>query len=77
MDEKGYLVGVGERMATFSKVSFQTQNLDHRTDSNVFSVHSGDRTWATTLEFISSRGQLFQPLVIFRGKRIQKNWTEE
>ena len=40
-------------------------------------MHSGDRTGATTLEFISSRGRLFQPLVIFRGKRIQKSWTDE
>lgn len=40
-------------------------------------MHSGDRTWATTLEFISSRGQISRPLVIFRGKKIQKSWTDE
>ena len=48
-----------------------------RSNQNAFSVQSGDRTWATTLEVISSRGRLFQPLVIFRGKRIQKSWTDE
>lgn len=48
-----------------------------RSNRNPFSVHSGDRSWATTLEFVSSRGRIFQPLVIFRGKKIQKAWTEE
>ena len=48
-----------------------------RSNRNAFSVHSGDRTRATPPWFISPRRRLFQLLIIFRGKKIQKNWTEQ
>ena len=48
-----------------------------RSNKNVFSVHSNDRTWTIIFEVIFFRDRLFQSLIIFRDKQIQKNWTNE
>lgn len=56
--------------AFFSKV------VVRRNDSNVFSVHSGDRKWVTTIEYVSCYGQIFPPTVIFAGKKIRDKWAE-
>ena len=42
-----------------------------------FSMHSRNRIWITTFEFIFSRGRVFCPLIIFREKKIQKTWTDQ
>ena len=48
-----------------------------RSNRNIFLIHSNDRTWTIIFEFIFFRDQLFQSLIIFRGKKIQKNWTKK
>ena len=48
-----------------------------RCDKNAFSVHSGDRKWSTCIEFVSTRGCVFKPMIIFEGKRIVKAWKGE
>ena len=48
-----------------------------RSNKNVFSMHSNDRTWTIILKIIFFRDRLFQPLIIFRDKQIQKNWIDE
>jgi hypothetical protein len=46
-----------------------------RSEKNVFSIHSDDRNWINIVEFVSSRDQLFQSLIIFAEKIVQKAWT--
>ncbi len=46
-----------------------------RSEKNVFSIHSSDRKWISTVEFVSTRDRLFQPLIIFAGKIVEKAWT--
>ena len=48
-----------------------------RNNKNVFSMHSNDRIWITTFEFVFFRDQFFRSLIIFRRKKIQKNWIEK
>jgi hypothetical protein len=38
-------------------------------------MHSNDRKWISIVEFVSSREQLFQSLIIFVDKIVQKAWT--
>lgn len=53
----------------FSKVVIR------RKDKHAFAVHSGDRRLVTVIEFVSSRGKRFQPMIIFQGAKIQKAWV--
>ncbi len=46
-----------------------------RSEKNVFSIHSSDRKWISTVEFVSTRDRLFQSLIIFVDKIVQKAWT--
>ncbi len=46
-----------------------------RSEKNVFSIHSNDRKWINTVEFVSTRNRLFQSLIIFVDKIVQKAWT--
>jgi hypothetical protein len=46
-----------------------------RNEKNVFFVHLNDRKWINTVEFVSTRDQLFQSLIIFVEKLVQKAWT--
>ena len=48
-----------------------------RCDKNAFFVHSGDRKWSTCIEFVSTRGYVFKPMIIFEDKRIVKAWKGE
>lgn len=47
-----------------------------RRDKHAFAVHSGNRRLVTTIEFVSSRGKRFRPMIIFQGAKIQKQWVE-
>ncbi len=46
-----------------------------RSEKNVFSIHSNNRKWINTVEFVSTRDQSFQSLIIFVEKLVQKAWT--
>ncbi len=46
-----------------------------RSEKKVFSIHFDDRKWISTIEFVSSNDQLFQSLIIFVDKIVQKAWT--
>ncbi len=46
-----------------------------RSEKNVFSIHFDDRKWISIVEFVSTRDQLFQSLIIFVDKIVQKAWT--
>ena len=48
-----------------------------RSNKNAFSMHSNDRTWIIILKIIFFRDWLFQSLIIFQNKQIQKNWIDE
>ncbi len=46
-----------------------------RSEKNVFSIHSSDRKWISIVKFVSTRNRLFQSLIIFVDKIVQKAWT--
>ncbi len=60
----------------FFRINFLfSKMIVRRSEKNVFSVHSNDRKWINIVEFVSTRDQLFQSLIIFVEKFVQKAWT--
>ncbi len=54
--------------------TFLSKIIVRRNVKNVFSVHSENRKWVTTIELMSSRDRVFRSLMIFSEKIIQKTW---
>jgi hypothetical protein len=45
-----------------------------RSEKNIFLIHSNDRKWINIVEFVFTRDRLFQSLIIFVDKIVQKAW---
>ena len=64
------MVNFGRLLTSITKV------VVPRTNKIASSVQSGDRTWATTIECMSTRGEVFKPFVVFAGATIMKSWAK-
>lgn len=43
-------------------------------DATAFAQMPGNHDWVTVVECISAIGQVIDPMIIFKGKKILKNW---
>ncbi|KIM92733.1 hypothetical protein OIDMADRAFT_173813 [Oidiodendron maius Zn] len=66
MDEKGCMKGVGENVKV----------LVPRSEAYAFSAQPGNREWVSIIECISTHSYILPPFIIFEGKRIQDDWTD-
>ena len=64
MDEKGLLLGIGERTRVF---------VD-RTQKTINQVEDGNRELVTVIECVSADGTALKPSVIYQGKRRDLEW---
>ncbi|CCF32189.1 transposase [Colletotrichum higginsianum] len=64
MDENGIMEGKGTNGLVLG--SSETQYIQRK--------HPGSRVWVSLIECISADGQSLLPLVIYKGKAVQKQW---
>ena len=67
MDEKGFQMGVGKRVAS----------IVDRDQKEVYNIEGGDRELVTVIECVGADGFLLDPSVIFKGTRWNSEWTRD
>ena len=67
MDEKGIMHGVIASSKIIIPHIMKTGNVRQ----------PGNREWTTLVECISTRGQHLPPMVVFKGKRLLKEWFQD
>lgn len=67
MDEKGYAMGLIRKARV----------IISREERKGYIIQDGSREWVSLLERIFMDGIMLEPLIIFKGKKIQNGWGRQ
>ena len=74
MDEKGFMMGV---IAKLRVMLNKYEIIDGKKKKRkAYMTQCGSREWVSLIECVSLDGRVLDPLVIFKGKQIQKAWKD-
>lgn len=74
MDEKGFMMGV---IAKLRVMLNKYEMIDGKKKKRkAYMTQCGNREWVSLIECVSLDGRALNPLVIFKGKLLQKAWKE-